>query len=307
LARRQKKILVTGGLGFIGSNLVSELKRRNHEVWVCDLIHSGRLNYVRCDVSKYRQVERLFKEHDFDYVYHTAAEFGRSNGEAYYENLWITNAIGTKNIIKAQEQRDFRMIFTSSSEVYGDYQGIMSENITNEVPLQQLNDYAMSKWVNEMQIMNSTLKFSTETIRVRLFNTYGPGEYYSEYRSAICVFIYKAIHKLPYTVYTKHKRTSSYVDDTVRTLANIIENFNSGHVYNIAGNELHNMKMVSDYILKYLGIDDRLVNYKKAEEMTTLDKIVDISEAFRDLRHKATISIRDGIVKTIQWQKEIYG
>ena len=84
------RVLVTGGLGFIGSNLVRELKRRGHEVWVCDLTHSDMENYIRCDVSKYRQVERVFEEHDFDYVYHAAAEYGRWNGEDYYEDLWLT-------------------------------------------------------------------------------------------------------------------------------------------------------------------------------------------------------------------------
>lgn len=307
MAKGSKKILVTGGLGFIGSSLVRDLQRRGHEVWVCDLMHSERPNYIRCDVSKYRQVEQMFEEHEFGYVYHTAAEFGRWNGEAYYENLWTTNAIGTKNVLKAQQSRRFRMIFTSSSEIYGDYGGVMSEDIPDKVPLRQLNDYAMSKWVNEMQIMNSDSKFSTETVRVRLFNTYGPGEYYSEYRSAICAFIYRALHRLPYVVYTKHKRTSSYIDDTARTLANIVENFKPGQVYNIAGSELHDMKTVSDHILKHLGMDDSLVEYREVEEMTTLEKMVDVSRAARDLGHRTTVQLEEGIIKTIEWQKDVYG
>ena len=199
------------------------------------------------------------------------------------------------------------MIFTSSSEVYGDYRQVMSEDVMDKVAIRQMNDYAMTKWVNEMQILNSADKFGTETVRVRLFNTYGPGEYYSEYRSAICVFIYKALHDLPYTVYTKHKRTSSYIDDTVRTLANIVENFKPGEVYNIAGSELHDMKRASDIILNYLGKDDSLVEYREEEATTTLDKKVDVSKAIRDLRHKSTVSLEEGIPRTIDWQKEVYG
>ncbi len=114
------KVLVTGGRGFIGSNLVNELKKRGYEVWACDIMHCEMENYIRCDVSRFRQVERMFEEHSFDYVYHAAAEYGRWNGEDYYENLWMTNAVGTKNILRMQEKKRFRMIFFGSAEVYGD-------------------------------------------------------------------------------------------------------------------------------------------------------------------------------------------
>lgn len=301
------KILVTGGLGTVGKPLSKELRQGGHEVWISDRMHHHEPCYIRCDIGEFHQVENLFAKAKFDYVYHLAAEFGRRNGEDFYESLWKTNAIGTKNIIRMQERLKFRMIFTSSSEVYGDYGGMMAEDVMEKVSIKQLNDYAMSKWVNEMQILNSTSKFCTETVRVRLFNTYGPGEYYSEYRSAICVFIYRALHDLPYTAYTKHKRTSSYIDDTVRTLANSVDNFKSGEVYNIAGSNLHDMKQVSGLILGYLAKDDNLVEYRDVEENTTLEKRVDISKAIRDLGHRNTVSLEDGIARTIEWQKEVYG
>lgn len=301
------KILVTGGLGAVGKPLSEELKRRKHEVWISDRLHSAEPNYVRCDIGEFHQVQNLFAKVKFDCVYHLAAEFGRRNGEDFYETLWKTNAIGTKNIIRIQERLNFRMVFTSSSEVYGDYRGIMSEDVTDKLAIRQMNDYAMSKWVNEMQILNSRDGFGTETVRVRLFNTYGPGEYYSEYRSAICAFIYRALHDLPYTIYIKHKRTSSYIDDTVRTLANVVENFKPGEVYNIAGNELHDMKQASDIILSYLGKDDSLVEYRDVQAATTLEKKVDVAKAVRDLRHQSTVTLEEGIPRTINWQKGIYG
>ena len=301
------KILVTGGLGTIGRPLSEELRRRGHEVWISDRVHSYEPHYMRCDIGEYHQVENLFSKVKPDWVYHLAAEFGRRNGEDFYESLWKANAIGTKNIIRMQEQLKFKMIFTSSSEVYGDYRGVMSEGVMDKVAIRQMNDYAMSKRVNEMQILNSADGFGTETVRVRLFNTYGPGEYYSEYRNAICVFIYRALHDLPYTVYTKHKRTSSYIDDTTRTLSNIVENFKPGEVYNIAGNELHDMKRVSDIILSYLGKNDSLIEYRDVEEATTLEKKVDVSKAARDLGHQSTVTLEEGIPRTIDWQKEVYG
>ena len=301
------KILVTGGMGAVGKPLSEALKRGGHEVWIADRMHSCEPNYIRFDVGEFHQVEEAFIKAEFDYVYHLAAEFGRRNGEDFYETLWKSNAIGMKNIIRMQERLKFRLIFTSSSEVYGDYREVMREDVMGRVAIRQMNDYAMTKWVNEMQIMNSADRFGTETVRVRLFNTYGPGEYYSEYRSAICVFIYRALHNLPYTVYTEHKRTSSYIDDTARTLANIVNNFKPGEVYNIAGSELHDMKQASDIILNYLGRDDSIVEYKDAQEDTTLLKKVDADKSVRDLGHRTTVSLEEGIPRTIDWQKEVYG
>ena len=307
MARESKKILVTGGLGFIGSNLVRELKRRGHEVWVCDLMHCGMENYVRCDVSKYRQVERMFEEDSFDYVYHAAAEYGRWNGEDYYENLWLTNVVGTKNILRMQEKKGFRMIFFSSAEVYGDYNSLMSEDVMDKVPIKQMNDYAISKWVNELQILNSAAMFGTETVRVRLFNVYGPGEHYTPYRGFVPKFIYKALHDEPYTVYLGHKRTLEYVEDICRALANIIDNFKAGEVYNLGGDEQYDVKYVSDLILKCLGKDDSKVTYKEAEPFTTKIKTPDSSKAKKDLGFKLTVSIEEGMQRTVEWFKSLYG
>jgi dTDP-glucose 4,6-dehydratase len=301
------KVLVTGGRGFIGSHLVRELRRRGHEVWVCDLMHSGDEYYVRCDVSKYRQVERLFEEHEFDYVYHAAAEYGRWNGEDYYENLWLTNVVGTKNIIRMQEKKRFRMIFFGSAEVYGDYDGVMSEDVMDRVPIKQMNDYAISKWVNELQIINSAKMFGTETVRVRLFNVYGPGEHYTPYRGWIPKFIYKALRDEPYVVYLGHKRTLEYVEDVCRALANIMDNFKPGEVYNLGGDEQYEIKYISDLILKTLGKDDSKVIYKEAEPFTTRVKTPDSTKAKRDLNFKLTVPVEEGIRRTVEWFKEEYG
>lgn len=303
------KILVTGGLGFIGSNLVPELKSRGHEVWVCDLGQSEGSSYIRCDVSKFRQLERIFNEHSFDYVYHLAAEYGRWNGEDYYENLWHTNVIGTKHLIRLQEKKKFRMVFFSSAEVYGDYDGKMSEVVMDEIAIKQMNDYAMTKWVGELQVLNSAKMFGTETVRVRPVNAYGPHEHYSSYRGVIPVFIYKALTGQPYTVYRGHKRIFDYVEDTCRTFANIVDNFKPGEVYNVGGKEEweHDIGYVSNLILQNLGKADENVVYKEAEPFTTKVKQMDFTKARRDLSHAPIIPLEEGIPRTIEWMKKTYG
>ncbi|GFP24862.1 dTDP-glucose 4,6-dehydratase [Candidatus Hakubella thermalkaliphila] len=299
------RILVTGGLGALGAPLARELRNRGHEVWVCDLVHSVGPNYIRCDVGNFRQVKRIFDQLEFDYVYHLAAEFGRKNGEEYYENLWITNAIGTKNILRMQEEKKFRLIFSSSSEVYGDYGGVMEEDVLLHHPVRQLNDYAISKWVNEMQIINSAEQFGTETVRIRIFNAYGPGEHYSDYRSVVCVFSYRALMGLPYTVFLKHHRTSIYIDDAVRTMANIVDRFRPGEVYNIAGRQYHDIKYISDLVLQYLGKDDSLVQYLDYEPHNTLNKKADITKSIQDLGHDPRVPLEEGIPSTIEWMKSV--
>lgn len=300
------RILVTGGLGAVGSRLVDVLRQREHDVWIADLPHAAERNYLRCDVGRYRQLVRIFEDHDIDFVYHLAAEFGRRNGEDFYETLWNSNAVGMKNVLRCQEKYGFRMVFTSSSEIYGDWSDVMAEDVPMQNHIRQLNDYAITKWVNEMQIMNSAERYGTETVRVRLFNTYGPGEPFSEYRSVICQFIYKALHDLPYPVYLNHHRSSTYITDTARTLANITENFKPGEVYNIAGDEYHDIKTLSDMILDYIGKDDSLVEYIDHEAHNTRDKKSDNAKAKRDLDHQVTVGLEEGIPNTIEWQKKVY-
>jgi dTDP-glucose 4,6-dehydratase len=300
------RILVTGGLGAVGPFVVGELRRRGHEVWVSDLSHHHDPQYARCDVSEYRQAERLFERRRFDYVYHLAAEFGRWNGEDFYENLWRTNVIGTKNLIRLQEKHRFRMIFFSSSEVYGDWDGVMREEVMETQAIRQLNDYAMTKWVGEMQVMNSAARFGTETVRVRLFNVYGPGEEYSNYRSVNCLFCYRALHDLPYTVYLDHHRSSTYVTDAAFTLGNIVDNFIPGEVYNVGSTEYHDIKSISDFVLKYLGKDDRCVTYRNSEPFTTRDKKIDVSKAVRDLGHCPEVRLAEGLALTLEWMKKRY-
>jgi dTDP-glucose 4,6-dehydratase len=183
------KILVTGSKGVVGQKLVGELQTRGHNVFGIDIQHHpGETGYIqrmsnedwvysRCDIGEYRQIERVLKNAGpFDLIYNCAAEFGRWNGEDYFEQMWKSNLIGLKNIIRLQEEFKFKLVHFSSSEVYGDYKDVMTEDVMDKFEIKQMNDYAISKWANEMQIRNSMQIFNTETVVVRLFNTYGPGE-----------------------------------------------------------------------------------------------------------------------------------
>jgi len=302
------KILVTGGRGFIGTNLTNELRSRAHDVWTCDILQGEDPQHLKADVSVYQQMDVIFRQHKFDYIYHLAAEYGRWNGEDHYENLWRTNIIGTKNMLRLQEQNLFRMIFFSSAEVYGDYDGLMAEDVIDRIPIKQMNDYAISKWAGELQCLNNAAMFGTETVRVRPVGCYGPHEFYSRYRGVIPIFVYHSLKGLKFTVYRGHKRIFDYVEDTCKTFANIVDNFVPGEVYNIGGKEewVIDIEELTDIVLEATGASASLAEYKGEEGFTTKVKIVDFSKARRDLKHDPKIDICEGVLRYVAWAKKVY-
>jgi len=302
------KILVTGGRGFIGTNLTLELRSRGHHVWTSDVLQGEDGQHVKADVGVYQQMDALFRKHQFEYVYHLAAEYGRWNGEDHYENLWRTNVIGTKNMLRLQEQHQFRMVFFSSAEVYGDYDELMSEDVMDRIPIKQMNDYAISKWAGELQCLNHAMMFGTKTVRVRPVGCYGPHEYYSPYRGVIPIFVYNTMKGTPFTVYRGHKRIFDYVEDTCKTFANILDNFIPGEVYNVGSKEewAISIEELASIVLETMGAKSNLAILKGEEGFTTRIKVVDYSKSRRDLKHDPQIDICEGIKRYVAWMRKTY-
>lgn len=301
------KILVTGSKGTLGSRLVENLQGRGYQVWGVDLQHQAGERYMRADISEYRQLEHVF-EQSYDFVYHLAAEFGRLNGEEYYDTLWKTNVIGTRNILEWQLKKGFKLVFASSSEIYGEaLEPLLSEDLPLKKTIIQHNDYALTKWVNEVQIMNFEKRHQSQIVRLRLFNAYGPGEYYHPYRSVVCLFMYRALKGIPYDVFEGYHRVFMYVDDLISTLANVAENFIPGEVYNIGGTEYRNVKELSDMVLKLTGADPRLVRFLPEDKHNTISKRPDIGKVVTDLGHNPKVLLEEGLPLTVEWMKKVYG
>jgi len=311
-------IVVTGALGTLGSPLVRKLVEDGHNVYSIDLMHSGRPNYIRADVGDFREISNAFmaiesslvkqgKGH-IDFVYHLAAEFGRINGEMYYNKVWETNVIGTKNILELQKFGLFdKLIFASSSEVYGETEvNPINESSFGNPLVVPHNDYAISKAVNEMQIINHRKRNELPVMTIRLFNAYGPGEHYHPFRSVVCLFCYYALNGLPYNVYEGYHRVFMYVDDLIPTLARCAGLFSDGLTINIGGEEYRSVKEMSDIVLKTIGIDDSKVNYLPLDKHNTVNKRPDITLAKEILKHNPSTTLEEGIPKTIEWMKRVY-
>ncbi len=297
------RIAVTGHLGTIGRPLTAALRVAGHEVIGIDLRHD--FDGVRADVADYRQLERAVPR-DIDLMYHLAAEFGRYNGEEFYEQVHRSNITGTKNVLKLQKERGFKLVFASSSEVYGERaEPVLYEHLPLS-PLLLTNDYAISKLVNEAQIQNAIKQWGSQTMTLRFFNAYGPGEFYHAYRSVVCLFTYRALKGLPYTVYDGYYRVFQYIDDLVGTLVRAATQFHPGLVANVAGVEYRSVRELHDMICERVDVDLSKVTFLPEEKHNVVSKRPSIARARVHLDHDPRIKLQEGLTKTIDWMHEMY-
>ena len=324
-------VLVTGSEGTLGERLVSALWSRGHNVFCVDLAHSARDHYRRADVANFRQLEEAFMdaEADFgpvDYVYHLAAEFGRNNGELYYEQVWATNAIGTRNVMQLCKYFGSKMVFASSSEVYGEkgFAGMSSDgnwgiddflrepHLDDQVP-ELTNEYAISKYTNELQIRNFVKRYELPVCVLRFFNAYGPGEHYHPFRSVVCLFVHSALHGKPWDVYEGYFRTFMHVDDFIPTLARVIDGKRDGTkvfpqgVYNVGGRDFRSVEELSEIVLRETGASPSLARFVGREKHNVVSKRPDISRAEQDLGHDPKITLEQGIPDTVAWMRSQLG
>lgn len=301
------KIVVTGHLGTLGAPLYQRLREAGHDVIGIDIRHSEQGK--RADIADFRQLQRAIPD-DTDLVYHLAAEFGRHNGEDHYEQVWRTNTIGTKNLLLLQKRLDFRMVFASSSEVYGEQDSpLLTEDKAASSPGMLTNDYAISKWVNEAQIANATARWGTHTMVLRFFNAYGPGEHYHAYRSVVCLFCYRALKGLPYTVYQNYHRVFQYVDDLVATLENCGRRFHPGETINVGGTEYRSVEDMHRIVSDVVGVDPmrNVIEFMPEDRHNIVNKRPHIDKAVSLLGHSPDVVLEDGIQRTVDWMRKAYG
>ncbi len=302
------RIAVTGSHGTIGRPLVDELRARGHQVWGIELQHQADPFTVRADVADYRQLADALHGIGPDVVYHLAAEFGRMNGEDHYEQVWRTNAIGTRNVLQLQRELGFQHVFASSSEVYGEagVDWIDEDLLRLNAQPRLTNDYAISKRVNEMQIENFADRYGTKTMTLRFFNAYGPGERYHDYRSVVCLFAFRLLTSQPITVFDGYKRVFMYAGDFIPTLANAADRFVANETINIGGSEYVDVADMARMLLEITGADPALVTYQDFDAHNVTSKRPDISKAIDLLGHNPVTRLAEGLPLTVDWLRKTY-
>jgi len=252
LSKPQKTILVTGGAGFIGSHLCDKLLELGAKVICFDNLFTGKEEniahnktnplfvFLKEDVNKYDELEKIFVDYKIDYVFHFAAVIGVKRVE---ENpLLVTSDItGIENILKLSKKHNVKkVIFASSSEAYGDTSEMpLSEDTNREIKNNQnhqLHLYALVKLMGERMMKIYTDSHGLPTCSLRFFNVFGPRQESSAYGFVIGVFIKQIINNEPPTIFGNGYQTRDfiYIEDVVRlSIKALLAAETNGEVVNI--------------------------------------------------------------------------
>lgn len=303
------KILVTGGAGFIGSNLVGHLLEKNAgDITVYDcLTYAGRLEnleeykdritFLKKDIRDSSEVEEAIREADM--VYHLAAASHVDRSITEPEVFMTTEFLGTFNILEGCRKHDVRLIHVSTCEVYGTAETIPMEETH---PLNPRSPYAASKCGADRLCYSYYVTYSLPVIIVRPFNNYGPRQHTEK---LIPNFITRALRNKPLPVYGKGEATRDwlYVGDCVDALVRLMNLKAYGEAINIGGEQERSVLQIANLILEYTGKHKSLIKYVP-DRPGNVPRFVGSNEKIeRMLKWKPTVNFEDGLLKTVEWYR----
>mgnify|MGYP000909196391 CR=1 FL=1 len=308
MAIKGKRVLVTGGAGFIGSHIVEALGPEN-EVLVLDDLSSGsrdNLKGIKAElvVASIRDADRVREVMEgVDYVFHHAAiaSVPRSVDDPISSNQ--VNVCGTLRILtEAREAKVRKVVFASSSAIYGESTTEMKNE--GEVP-SPISPYAVTKLTGEMYCRNFWLNYGLPTCSLRYFNIYGPRQDpASDYAAVIPRFIQAAREGRPLTVYGDGEQTRDFVFVKDVVQANILaamDETHHGEVYNIGRQQRVSVNELALLVLKEFGreADGNLV-HREARKGDVKHSMADIGKVRRDLGFQPRYGIGEGLSETIR-------
>ena len=318
------KILVTGGAGFIGSNLVDILMEQDHEVTVLDNLSVGkvsniehhlesdRFHFVNGSILDTSTLERLVRQ--VDLIYHLAAVVGVKYVVEDPLHAIITNVRGTENVLEMAFKYWVRTVIASSSEIYGK---------STEVPLDEDSDrllgpttvnrwsYSDAKAIDEYFALAYAHRGLPVSV-VRYFNAYGPRVDPKGYGSVIAKFFTQALTGEPLTVYDDGQQTRcfTYVADSVEgTLRAAAARKAAGRVFNIGSSRETTINDLAEMILELTGSDSEITHlpYSSAygtDFEETRRRMPDVARAREVLGFEAGTPLEQGLRRTLAWFRQ---
>ena len=305
------KVLVTGGAGFIGSNLAAVLLTRGETVRVLDNFSTGRReNLEGLDKSGLEVVEGDLRDpcvvkdalRNIDLVFHEAAFVSAPLSLREPRTCYEINVRGTENLLEAAQQAGVRrIVLASSAAIYGDSTQFP---LDEESRLQPLSPYAASKAINEISAGMYTRSFNLEVVALRYFNVYGPKQSLeSEYAAAIPIFIRQLMDGKPITIYGDGEQTRDlvFIEDVVQ--ANLLAASSkkaAGEYFNVcSGQEISMLQLVQ--ILQEITGHRSDLRFEAARPGDILRSTGRPDKARSLLGFLPKVALRAGLKRTLDW------
>jgi nucleoside-diphosphate-sugar epimerase len=308
--------LITGGAGFIGSNLVEELLKQGEKVRVLDNFSTGRrdnlkpfINDIELVEGDIRSLSTVYRAVDgVDYVLHQAAlpSVQRSVEDPITTNE--VNITGTLNVLIASRDRNVkRVVFASSSSIYGDNDSLPKREDMKPDPL---SPYAAAKLTGEKYCKIFTEVYGLSTIVLRYFNVFGSRQDpTSQYSAVIPKFIYLMKNKNVPTIYGdgEQSRDFTYIKNVVNANLLACKNSDLKHeIFNCAGQEQTSINQLVKNLNEILKTDVQ-ADYDKPRSGEVKHSLADISKAKSLLNYNLEVNFKDGLKKTVEWFLSLSG
>jgi nucleoside-diphosphate-sugar epimerase len=302
-------VLVTGGSGFIGSNLVEELLERGREVKILDNFSTGRrenlahlgghIEQIEGDLRSYERVSHAVR--NCDVVFHQGAlpSVPRSLQDPISSNE--VNVVGTLNVLLAARDAGVRrVVFASSSSIYGDLPGMPR---VESAPVAPAAPYAVSKLAGEQYCMVASRVYGLETVALRYFNVFGRRQDpLSHYSAVIPRFITALQEGRAPIIYGTGEQSRDFTHISNVVQANLLAaeaEGAAGEVFNVGAGECHSLNELAGALNRIMGTDIE-PEYAPARAGDVAKSLADVSKAERILGYDASVSFDEGLARTVE-------
>ena len=297
------KYAVTGGAGFIGSHLVKKLVERGNEVIVIDNLNTGKkqniekiskkIDFFEVDIRDFSAIEDILK--NVDGIFHEAALASVQDSFRIPDEFFDVNVNGTENIFKIAKKLGIKVVYASSSSVYGNPISIPIKENDDKNPF---NPYAKTK-LEDDKLAEKYAKNGLKVIGLRYFNVFGPGQS-KEYAGVIKLFLERIQQGLSPLINGDglQVRDFVYVDDVVNANMLAMESNIDGEFFNIGTNSVVSVLDLANMIIKFSGLKLKPIHRPPVPGDVKATQ-ADITKAKMMLKWKPTTSIENWLKSTV--------
>lgn len=295
------KIIVTGSEGNIGSKLVPYLEKKGHNVYCVDQVQKYRNNYIISDIMNPVDMFSIVNDFKPDAIIHLAAMVSRITCEKSAGITINSNLTGLNNIINLCKINDSKLIYFSTSEIYGNIGGVLKED---RLDIEPNNRYGLTKYLGEKIVEYEVKYHGLKAVTVRPFMFYDEDENFGENRSAMIRFVESLLKDEKIEVHKNAKRGWTHIDDAVILIEKTLY-LDEYNVINIASREVVDMDDFAKMICNILNKDyNKLVDVIEQPKQMTLEKIPYVDNMIKLLGYEPQVTLEDGLNRVIEKVKK---